>query len=77
MLLDTLGAVFNFLSTVLIGWRSFLGLLCGAALAGGLAWLRTPRAPGDVTALVAIVLLCYAFGLFWEYSAQRRRGGNR
>ena len=72
MLLDSLGAIFDFLGTVLIGWRSFLGLICGAAFAGALAWFRPPRA-GDVWALIVIVLLCYAIGLSWEYSAVRRR----
>ena len=77
MILDALGAIFDFLGALLIGWRSVVGLACGATLAGALAWLRTPRAAGDVTALVAIVLVCYAFGLFWEYAAQRRSGGSR
>ena len=74
MLLDTLGAIFDFLGTVLIEWRSFLGLICGAALAGALAWLRPPRA-GDAWAPIVIVLLCYIVGLSWEYSAVRRRRG--
>ena len=54
MLLETLGAIFDFLGTVVIGWRSFLGLICGGALAGALAWFRPPRA-GDAWALIVIV----------------------
>jgi hypothetical protein len=74
VLLDALGAIFDLLGAVLIGWRSFLGLLCGAALAGAFAWFRPPRA-GDAWALIAVVVLCYVVGLSWEYSAVRRRRG--
>jgi len=73
VVLDALGPLLDFISTVVFGWRSALCLACGVAIAVVLAWVRPPHRGTEIWALVAIVALCYLVGLWWEYFAQRHR----
>jgi hypothetical protein len=66
----------DFLSSLIIGWRSAVGLACGIALACLIAWIRPPQG-GQVRALVVLAVLCYLVGLWAEFSAHRRRRRDR
>ena len=56
----------------LFGWRSLVGLVGGALIAGALYFLRAPTA-NDLRPLIALVALCYFGGIILDLTAARAR----
>jgi hypothetical protein len=61
------------IGSLIVGWRSALGLCCGLVLACIIVWFGSPH-KGAVWMVAALaVVLCYGFSLGWEHSAKRHR----
>jgi hypothetical protein len=56
----------------LFGWRSFLGAVGGALVAGAL-YLVHPPTDGNIRPLVALVAGCYLIGVALDLAASRAR----
>ncbi len=64
--------VASLLGSLIIGWRSALGLALGIALACFIG--RALHVHGRaIWALVALAAFCYLLGLWWELRVRRRR----
>ena len=63
----------SLIGSLIVGWRSALGLCCGLVLACTILWAGSAHS-GAVWMVAALALvLGYGFGLGWEFSAKRRR----
>jgi drug/metabolite transporter (DMT)-like permease len=61
------------IGSLIVGWRSALGMCCGLVLACIIVWAGSPHR-GSVWMVAALAaVLCYGFSLGWELSAKRRR----
>ena len=70
-MIDGLAAVFD-AAMGLFGWRSLIGAIGGAAIAGALYLIHVP-ADGNIRPLIALVAVSYLIGVAQDLAAMRAR----
>jgi O-antigen ligase len=61
------------MGSLIVGWRSALGLCCGVILGCIIIWAGSARTRASWMVAALAVVVGYGFGLGWEFSAKRRR----